>query len=288
MQRSTLAWFRAPPPDETDSHDDTAALIDALRSTHDIDVVTASEAHDFVWRHSRGRYNACVYELGDDAAGQFMWPYLVHYPGVLILRTLAPGASRAILASRVVVVSSASAAQTLAYLYPGARVRFAPEGIRDSQCSTLDDIVVDVRWPSTSTSRALAGLAAGKAVVVFETGATADWPALNPQTWRPRGFADAAPIAVSIDPRDEQHSLMLAMRRLRRDKALREALGAAARAWWASHATVEHAVAAWTPILQEAVTLPAPAVSAKDGTEHARDILAQFGVTVDFLQPSQS
>jgi hypothetical protein len=283
----TLAWFRAAPPDAMDPHDDTAALIDALRMTYDIDVVTAADAHDFVWRNFRARYDVCVYEPGDEVDGAFIWPYLVHNPGVLVLRTLAHRVSRAILASRLVVVPHASSAQTLQDLYPEARIRDAPIGIREPQPSA-GHIVVDLQWSSTSMPRALAGLAAGKAVVVLETEATADWPALNPQTWRPRGSPDAAPIVVSLDPRDEQHSLMLAMTRLETDKALREDLGAAAREWWASHATVEHAVAAWKPILQEAMTLPAPAVAAKDGTERARDILAAFGVSVDFLQPSQS
>ena len=60
-------------------------------------------------------------------------------------------------------------------------------------------------------------MAAGKAVITIETEATAEWPAIDPQTWRPRGLAvNDAPIAVTVDPRDEEHSLMLAIRRLRR------------------------------------------------------------------------
>ncbi len=292
----TLAWFRAAPTNATDPHDDTAALIDALRMTYDIDVVTAADAHDFVWRNFRARYDVCVYEPGDEVDGEFIWPYLVHYPGVLVLRTLTHRVSRAILASRLVVVPHASSAQTLQDLYPEARIRHAPPGIGEVQKVQGvhevqgDDFVIALDWPTSARSltRALVGMAAGKAVVVFETEATADWPALNPQTWRPRGSPDAAPIVVSIDPRDEQHSLMLAMTRLETDKTLREELGAAAREWWASHATVGHAGDAWTPVLQEAMTLPAPAVAAKDGSERARDILAAFGVSVDFLQPSQS
>jgi hypothetical protein len=291
VQRSTLAWFRAAPPDITHSCDDTAALIEALREPHDIDVITASEAHDFVWRNFRRRYDLCVYELSDSAGDEFVWSYLVHYPGVLVLRDLPFHVSRAILASRVTVVPHRTVAQTVEDLYPQARVRSAPAGVQEAptvqQVHGTDDndsdIVVALQWQSPWSTRALAGMAAGKAVVVFESEATAEWPALNPQTWQPRGLADGAPVVVSIDPRDEQHSLMLAIKRLSADKALRDDLGAAARAWWMSHATVAHAVTAWKPILQEAMTLPLPAVSAADGTERAREILDELGVSVDFL-----
>jgi len=132
-------------------------------------------------------------------------------------------------------------------------------------------------------------MAAGKAVIAAELDATADWPALDPQTWRPRGVAtSAAPIAVTIDPRDEEHSLMLAIRRLASDAPLRQQLGHAAHAWWHAHATPAHAAAAWMQILQDAVSLappprPAdwPAHLGSDGTELARAILDEFGIRSD-------
>ena len=87
------------------------------------------------------------------------------------------------------------------------------------------DVVIALRWPAPGAALpdTIYGMSAGKPVIVFETEATADWPALDPQTWQPRGFeAHARPIVVSIDPRDEEHSLMLAIRRLSADAALRE------------------------------------------------------------------
>jgi hypothetical protein len=153
------------------------------------------------------------------------------------------------------------------------------------------DAVVALTWPpfETPLTPALAGMGAGKAVVAMELEATADWPALDPQTWRPRGLgATAPPVAVTIDPRDEEHSLMLAMRRLASDRPLREQLGRAAHGWWQVHATPAHAASAWNYILEEAASLAPPARPpdwpthlGADGTELARSILNEFGLTSD-------
>ena len=145
-------------------------------------------------------------------------------------------------------------------------------------------------WPpADEPTMALAGMAAGKAVVVLEAEHTAGWPALDPQTWQPRGWTGQRPIVVSVDPRDEEHSLSLALRRLASDAALRHELGTAAHEWWRQHATVDHAARAWRSILAEAATLTPPQRPGNwprhltaDGTERAREILGEFGDTVDF------
>jgi len=154
------------------------------------------------------------------------------------------------------------------------------------------DVVIAPGWPPMhhAPTAVLAGMAAGKAVVTTEMEATAEWPAVDPQTWRPRGLGleEEAPIAVTIDPRDEEHSLMLAIRRLSSDASAREQLGMAAHAWWKAHATPAHAAAVWTEILDEAVRLSPPPLPddwpsplATDGTGLARSILAEFGLTSD-------
>src|SRR4030095_13530394 len=153
------------------------------------------------------------------------------------------------------------------------------------------DIIIAVAWPpADELTMALAGMAAGRAVIVLETEITAGLPALDPQTWQPRGWTGQPPIVVSIDPRDEEHALALALRRLATDAQLRESLGAAAHEWWRQHATLDHAVHAWRSILAEAITVtPAPRPSnwphhlTANGTERARDLLAEFGGAVDFL-----
>jgi hypothetical protein len=94
-----------------------------------------------------------------------------------------------------------------------------------------------------------------------------------------------------VDPRDEEHSLSLALRRLASDSSLRGELGRAAQAWWRQHATVDHAARAWRSIIEEAATLTPPQRPANwprhltaDGTERAREILGEFGTSVDFLR----
>lgn len=154
------------------------------------------------------------------------------------------------------------------------------------------DVLLALEWPPTgrALTGALYSLAAAKPVVVFEGNATADWPAFDPQTWQPRGVGNSPPIAVSIDPRDEEHSLVLAIRRLATDAMLREQLGTTARGWWREHGTVARAAKAWRRVLDEARSMPAPPRPADwprhfsdDGTALVRKILSELGVTLDIL-----
>jgi hypothetical protein len=154
-------------------------------------------------------------------------------------------------------------------------------------------VTIALEWPPTgdAPTLALAGMAAGTPVIVFESEESADWPALNPQTWQPRRagpFGPAEdPIVISIDPRDEHHSLKIAMQRLSADPALRASLGAAAHEWWSTHATVDHAVRTWQSIIEEALIIEPPPVpgwlTLEDGTARAKEILADFGVTTDLF-----
>ena len=354
----TIAWFRAGTPRPADPLDDTATLIAELQSTHDIEVFTVANAHDFVWKDFRAPYDLSVCELDDTPDHRFIWPYLLQYGGVLLLRTLRLGDSRAaaflrvpLLASRVTVVSHPSVASALRQAHPDARVLSAATGVRETQKvqrgqgiqevqrghrapktpttfgafpgdrletvrralararqagATAEivadsspahvlqqaDVIASLPWPwfGQPQTAALAAMAAGTPAIVLETPATAEWPALDPQTWRPRGLSVEAPIAVSIDPRDEEHSLALAIRRLSVDATLRAVLGGRAHAWWRTHATPRHAAGDWERILAEAVALPAPGHPAGrpgpfavDIAADARAILDEFGVTVDFL-----
>lgn len=45
----------------------------------------AASAHDFVWRHRRDAYDLTVFEIADLDLYSFVWPYLVRYPGLVIL-----------------------------------------------------------------------------------------------------------------------------------------------------------------------------------------------------------
>jgi glycosyltransferase involved in cell wall biosynthesis len=73
----------------------SAQLVPALREFFDIDVYVdasagpctadAHSAHDFVWRHHQVPYDLTVYQLGNSATHDFIWPYLVRYPGLTVL-----------------------------------------------------------------------------------------------------------------------------------------------------------------------------------------------------------
>jgi hypothetical protein len=365
-----LAWFR-PATHVSDHLDDTAALITALRDHSQIERIDESRAHEFVRLQFRQPFDLCVYELADTEAHAFVWPYLLHYPGVLRLRSLSLHESRTrslhrqlrvddrsaelafsrwdflrapMVASRVTVVSDAHAAEQLRRDFPGTHVRHAPIGLGSvdagwAQSPKLDgtraipavgsldpsragvlrravdrarhagaplelmtetdperilanaDIIVALKWPpADELAMVLASMAAGKTVVVFEAENAARWPALDPQTWQPRGWSSDRPVVVSIDPRDEEHSLALALRRLANERALRDELGAAAYAWWREHGTVARAAEAWQAIFDEATSLAPPPRPpdwpphlTADGTERARQLLAELGATVDFI-----
>jgi hypothetical protein len=155
------------------------------------------------------------------------------------------------------------------------------------------DVVVALDSPADEPelAPAIAAMAGRKAVIVLEREATAHWPALDPQTWRPRDrLTHREPVVVSLDPRDEEHSLMLALKGLARDDSRRRALGAAARAWWQANATPGHAAVAWRAVLDEAATTPPPAHPPDwpahldvDGAEQARLVAADMGIVLPEL-----
>ncbi|OFW15105.1 MAG: hypothetical protein A3F70_17975 [Acidobacteria bacterium RIFCSPLOWO2_12_FULL_67_14] len=385
-----LAWFRHAIPVAAHPLDDTAGVIGELGRDHAVDVFTRATAHDFVWRQFRHPYDLCVFELDNTPDHAFVWPYLLHYSGLLLLRAFSLHDSRArsliraqrrtdyveefafsegrstwfmdgregeprgswpmlripLAAARMTAVLSRSAADTLQEIHPEARLRPvppaipgpapAPDGsspdfsdrrplvfgalaspasdmVQNAAARARDagtpialvladsaerlvaeaDVILALRWPSHTICEALplAAMASGRPFVVFETRSTADWPLLDPQTWRPRDFTPEAPVGISIDVRDAEHSLMLALRRLAADPALRASVGAAGQAWWGRHATVAHATAAWRALLGEAASLDVPLPPAgwpahlrADGTERARSILRDFGAGVDLFR----
>jgi glycosyltransferase involved in cell wall biosynthesis len=42
-------------------------------------------AHDFVWKHRRQPYHLTVFQLGNASCHDYMWAYLFHYPGLVVL-----------------------------------------------------------------------------------------------------------------------------------------------------------------------------------------------------------
>jgi hypothetical protein len=122
----------------------------------------------------------------------------------------------------------------------GAAAAAAGDGTLEGALRAAD-VVVSLSWPASAETRdhALAAMAARKPVIVLDTTITADWPAVDPQTWVPRGLIAVEPIVVSLDPRDEEHSLVLAIQRLSSDATLRARLVEAADRWLLKHEGLE-------------------------------------------------
>jgi glycosyltransferase involved in cell wall biosynthesis len=47
--------------------------------------VRVQSAHDFLWRRQRRQHDLVVYQLGNSTAHAFIWPYLLRYPGLVML-----------------------------------------------------------------------------------------------------------------------------------------------------------------------------------------------------------
>jgi hypothetical protein len=321
-----LAWFRTTRPDSGDLLDHLGLITQRLQRSHELEIVTEADAFDFAWKHGRQPYDLCVYETGRGRAHAFVWPYVLHYPGVAILDRPDVRDARVWRGSRAVVVFDAAVARSLEDEHAGARLRHvsmamaavdatpppptsqlrvgvlgrAPAGVVEravdrahSRGAALRvvqrledaDVISALDWPPTAgpPAGALYAMASGRPAIVLEVEATAGWPALDPQTWQPRGFSSEPPIAISLDPRDEEHSLTLAFVRLASDRRLCTTLGAAGLAWWGRQATVERAIAEWERLLGEAASYTASPQRVVDGSENARAVLREIGAQVDFL-----
>lgn len=152
------------------------------------------------------------------------------------------------------------------------------------------DVCLCLRWPTSRETSAswLRCLAAGKATVVTDLAQTVDVPALDPRNWTiVRGDETdepAAPVVVSVDILDEDHSLRLAMRRLAEAPALRADLAANALAFWSRGHTLERMAADYERTLARACERPAPRLHElpahlrDDGSALTREILDRIGV----------
>ena len=151
------------------------------------------------------------------------------------------------------------------------------------------DICACLRWPTNRETSAswLRCLGAGRATVVTDLAHQGDVPTLDPRDWRKRDTApteERAPVAVSIELVDEDHSLQLALDRLARDQALRAALGKAARTWWEQHHQLHTMADGYERALKLAVesAVPNPALPrhlVADGSDRSRDLAASLGVS---------
>lgn len=110
-----LAFFTPLPPERAGTAHYAAELLPALSRQHSIDVyagpppaagaapdgVDAFGAHDFVWKHAQRPYDLAVYQLGAAPCHDYVWGYLTHCPGLVVLHDhqLHQSRARALLAS---------------------------------------------------------------------------------------------------------------------------------------------------------------------------------------------
>jgi glycosyltransferase involved in cell wall biosynthesis len=80
-----IAWFSPLPPDRSGIADYSAELLAQLAGRFEIDCYPERSAHDFVWRSRRAPYDLVVYHLGNARCHDYMWAYLVRYPGLVVL-----------------------------------------------------------------------------------------------------------------------------------------------------------------------------------------------------------
>ena len=93
-----LAWFSPFPPARTGIAGRSAELVRALRArgigidsfVHHVssDAPDAVSAHDFVWRHARHPYDLVVYQFGNSSHHDYIWPYALRYPGLVVLHDI--------------------------------------------------------------------------------------------------------------------------------------------------------------------------------------------------------
>jgi glycosyltransferase involved in cell wall biosynthesis len=98
-----IAWFSPLPPRRSGIAAYSAELLPYL-ARHDIEAfvddgpgqeeaggtpaisgVAIRGAHDFPWRHARRPFDVVVYHVGNDASHDYLWPYMVRYPGLVVL-----------------------------------------------------------------------------------------------------------------------------------------------------------------------------------------------------------
>ena len=141
------------------------------------------------------------------------------------------------------------------------------------------DICACLRWPTNRETSAswLRCLAAGRPTIVTALAHLDEVPTLDPRGWRVLDTARSPrmPVAVSIDPLDEDHSLQLALERLVSDSHLRDRLGRAGQEWWSTHHQLEGMASGYEDAIHHALAAPVPSPALPehllaDGTSELR------------------
>ncbi len=98
---SRIAWFTPLPPTKSGIAQYNRELLPAISSSHNIDVFIDGKpskfasgpanaghdfsAYDFVWKQSANPYDLIVYQMGNAPYHDYMWAYLIRFPGLVVL-----------------------------------------------------------------------------------------------------------------------------------------------------------------------------------------------------------
>jgi glycosyltransferase involved in cell wall biosynthesis len=95
-----LAWFTPLPPVRSGIARYCSDLLPGLAAEYSIDLfvdgppamfespherIHLFDAHDFIWKNRASPYELIVYQLGNAPCHDYMWAYLVRYPGLVVL-----------------------------------------------------------------------------------------------------------------------------------------------------------------------------------------------------------
>ena len=180
---------------------------------------------------------------------------------------------------------------------------------RDERLDQLaaSDVCVCLEWPDRSdgTRSWLDAMAAGKPTIAVDLAHRVDIPSLDPRDWKSRSVAaratppegaGPAPVFVTIDIVDEEHSLKLSLRRLVSDNTLRSTLGKRAKRLCATRFSVARLVDAVDDAVRMALDIPSQAVQLPqlprhlldNGTGETESRLERLGLTMDLPRLSSA
>jgi glycosyltransferase involved in cell wall biosynthesis len=94
-----VAWFSPLPPHRSGIAAYSADVLPALAARHRIDAYVEGpafaalpvsgtalhDAHDFSWSFPQEAHDLVVYQLGNDVCHDYMWPYMVRHPGLVVM-----------------------------------------------------------------------------------------------------------------------------------------------------------------------------------------------------------
>jgi len=127
-----VAWFSPLPPAATGIAGYSADVLPLLDASGlEIDRYEERNAHDFVWQHRRAPYDLVLYQIGNSPWHAYMWAYLIHYPGLVVLHDVRLHHARAAQLFNARRVDDYR--REFAYNHPhasGAAAEYAVQGLR--------------------------------------------------------------------------------------------------------------------------------------------------------------